>query len=367
MSIILNGSTGITTPSFAITDLSYSGALTGSTGVVNIGAGQIYKDASGNVGIGTSSPSSLGLQVSKGANVSAGLLLSNTSSNWSIACGASYNYLSFNDNQFGERARIDSIGNFVVGDSGNNAQGNIDVATANNSLQTKALHLGYSAVNFYGSRIVNVNTASATAAGLFKIQQGTTTGWRDDLIIDNSGNLLLGQPSTNLQNLNSFWQAAGQAYTSHASSATNGTGYAIFGYNGSAIGSILQVGTTGVAYNTTSDYRLKANQQPLTGSGAFIDALKPTTWEWTRDGRKDAGFIAHEFQAVCPNAVNGIKDETEEQEYEVTPADGDTPAVMGTRIVPKYQSMQASSAEVIANLVAELQSLRKRITALENK
>ena len=37
-------------------NLSYGGTLTGSTGVLNIGSGQIYKDSSGNVGIGTSSP-----------------------------------------------------------------------------------------------------------------------------------------------------------------------------------------------------------------------------------------------------------------------------------------------------------------------
>ena len=165
----------------------------------------------------------------------------------------------------------------------------------------------------------------------------------------------------------------------HINGTTSGSAYTTFYYNGGAIGSITQSGTTAVLYNTTSDYRLKANQQPLTGSGAFIDALKPTTWEWTRDGRKDAGFIAHEFQEVCPNAVNGVKDETEEQEYEVSPAVAAThdaegneltpavPAVMGTRTVPKYQSMQASSAEVIANLVAELQSLRKRIAILEAK
>jgi hypothetical protein len=35
---------------------SYTGTLTGGTGVVNIGSGQVYKDASGNVGIGTTSP-----------------------------------------------------------------------------------------------------------------------------------------------------------------------------------------------------------------------------------------------------------------------------------------------------------------------
>jgi len=36
---------------------SYTGTLTGGTGVVNLGSGQLYKDASGNVGIGTASPS----------------------------------------------------------------------------------------------------------------------------------------------------------------------------------------------------------------------------------------------------------------------------------------------------------------------
>jgi hypothetical protein len=38
------------------TNLSYTGTLTGGTGVINIGSGQIVKDASGNVGIGTSIP-----------------------------------------------------------------------------------------------------------------------------------------------------------------------------------------------------------------------------------------------------------------------------------------------------------------------
>jgi hypothetical protein len=36
------------------TNIDYTGTLTGGTGVVNLGSGQFYKDASGNVGIGTS-------------------------------------------------------------------------------------------------------------------------------------------------------------------------------------------------------------------------------------------------------------------------------------------------------------------------
>jgi hypothetical protein len=38
------------------TNLSYTGTLTGGTGIVNLGSGQFYKDASGNVGVGTASP-----------------------------------------------------------------------------------------------------------------------------------------------------------------------------------------------------------------------------------------------------------------------------------------------------------------------
>jgi hypothetical protein len=38
-------------------NLAYTGTLTGGTGILNIGSGQVYKDASGNFGIGTNAPS----------------------------------------------------------------------------------------------------------------------------------------------------------------------------------------------------------------------------------------------------------------------------------------------------------------------
>ena len=43
--------------SVKVINLTYTDTLTGGTGILNIGSGQVYKDASGNVGIGTSSPS----------------------------------------------------------------------------------------------------------------------------------------------------------------------------------------------------------------------------------------------------------------------------------------------------------------------
>jgi hypothetical protein len=170
----------------------------------------------------------------------------------------------------------------------------------------------------------------------------------------------------NLINLKDTVDQSGATYVQFLNSAGGGTG------------SIARVGTTNaVAYNTTSDYRLKNNQAPLVGSGAFIDALQPKTWEWAESGIKAAGFIAHEFAEVSPSSVSGEKDATEEEEYEVSPAidatldeDGKelTPAVAAvkaTRTVPLYQGMQASSSEVMANIVAELQLLRNRVAALE--
>jgi hypothetical protein len=124
--------------------------------------------------------------------------------------------------------------------------------------------------------------------------------------------------------------------------SNSGTGAPMyFRYQGTTVGTITTT-TTATAYNTSSDYRLKDNQQPLTGSGAFIDALQPKTWNWKADGSRGVGFIAHEVQAVSPGSVVGEKDGEQ------------------------MQAMEYGSAEFIANIIAELQSLRARVAQLES-
>ena len=57
MPVTIDGTTGITTPAADVQgNLAYTGTLTGDTGIIDIGTGQIYKDVSGNVGIGTATP-----------------------------------------------------------------------------------------------------------------------------------------------------------------------------------------------------------------------------------------------------------------------------------------------------------------------
>ena len=68
-SININGTVGATTATTGkFTTLEYTSTLTGGTGIVAIGTNQIYKDASGNVGIGTSSPT-VKLQIGDGTGV----------------------------------------------------------------------------------------------------------------------------------------------------------------------------------------------------------------------------------------------------------------------------------------------------------
>jgi len=127
----------------------------------------------------------------------------------------------------------------------------------------------------------------------------------------------------------------------------SGNGYIQFRNSAlTSIGSVARVGTTNaVVYNTTSDYRLKTVVGAVTGQGARIDALKPIDYQWIEGGQQVRGFLAHEFQAVYSNSVTGTKDAVDE--------DGR----------PVYQAMQAATSEVIADLVAELQSLRARLSA----
>jgi hypothetical protein len=118
--------------------------------------------------------------------------------------------------------------------------------------------------------------------------------------------------------------------------------------------SAAQVGTvtttvSATAYNTSSDYRLKNITGPLVNSGTFIDALNPCVGSWKIDGSKFVGFVAHEFSQISPSSVSGEKDAVDEYGN------------------PKFQSMQPSSPEVMANIIAELQSLRIRLAVLESK
>lgn len=112
---------------------------------------------------------------------------------------------------------------------------------------------------------------------------------------------------------------------------------------GTEVGSI-SVTTTATAYNTSSDYRLKENLSPLTGSGDFIDALNPVRGNWKNESQDTfIGLIAHEVQEVC-----------------------ETPVATGQKDGAENQALAYGAPEIMAHIIAELKSLRARVAALES-
>ena len=83
------------------------------------------------------------------------------------------------------------------------------------------------------------------------------------------------------------------------------------------------------AYNTSSDYRLKENIAPMTGALAKVTQLKPVTYKWKEDGSDGEGFIAHELAEVKPDCVTGEKDAVDEN-GDIKPQGIDTSFLVAT-------------------------------------
>jgi hypothetical protein len=172
---------------------------------------------------------------------------------------------------------------------------------------------------------------------------GNAISFSQVMTLDASGNLLVGTTSA----INGVISVVCPDDTRNCISAqvkTNGNNAVGFrNAGGTQVGSIT-VNSTTTTYNVTSDYRLKDIAGPVANSGAFIDKLNPVQGSWKADGSRFIGFLAHELQEASETVVGtGIKDGEE------------------------MQSIDYSNAELIANLVAELKSLRTRLAALEAK
>jgi hypothetical protein len=207
--------------------------------------------------------------------------------------------------------------------------------------------------------------------------------------IDSSGNLLVGTPSPiNSAGENAInvlgsvveprWCMITKTHSRgrvHYHTSTGGGISDFFVVGSTTVGSISQ-GATSTTYATSSDYRLKTDAQPITGAAARVQALNPVNFAWIATGTRVDGFLAHEAQAVVPEAATGTKDAMRDEEYEVSPAvlddDGDvvTEAVMGTRSVPDYQGIDQSKlvpllTAALQEALTEITDLKARITALE--
>ena len=322
------------------------------------GTERLRIDSSGNVGIGTSSPD-YRLQIEgPGTGVTSRIGITNTTTGSTLEVGSdgnggfmatsgAYGNLFYTNGS--ERARIDSSGNVGIGTS------TIEANTNSNTLEIAGKTSS-------GAAIIRLKTGDRSTAktmlfcdtGGFEQRVETahpivfSTNNTERARIDSSGNLLVGTTGANgrlcVYNTNQSLDWGMRVATVEDAVGTNNFYYVDFRKNDTTqTGYIWSNGGTTTSYATSSDYRLKENIAPMTGALEKVAALKPSTWNWKANGQEGQGFIAHELQAVCPDAVSGEKDGLDK--------DGN----------PWYQAVDTSF--LVATLTAAIQELNAKVEA----
>ena len=369
MSLILSGTNGVSDVDGTASNPAIRGTDT-NTGMffpaadtiafTTNGTEDMRIDSVGNVGIGTPNP---GTRVDAYASGTTSVIVRARNDGTVVYLDANngYSYLNTFSNHpmlFGtnntERMRIDTSGNVGIGTSSPGSyrlnvagssliSGNVtlgDYANIGATNNNAGISLtGGSTTNNGGQINLRGGSFSGNTSGIEFIQGGT-----ERARIDSSGNLLVGKTTTATTTQGIQIAPNGEIFISRIP-----TDQTLRFYNastGAQVGSIT-VGTSNTSYNTSSDYRLKEDIQPMTGALAKVAALKPVTYKWKADGSDGEGFIAHELQEVCPAAVTGEKDAVD--------ADGN----------PRYQGIDTSF--LVATLTAAIQELTARVAALENK
>ena len=347
MAIVLDGNLGITTPAETV-----QGALTttgntilgdASTDTLNVGNGGLVKDASGNVGIGTASPTKL-LSVGKTQNAETSILVQNSST------GTAGKAIIRFGNSNGE-----NVGSVGALSSGFTPSGELE------------------ADGFYVDSARQSLNLSSSNNGIIKFFGAGTERMR----IDSSGNLLVGTTSAaanerfNLVgNLNSYLarnnnsNASPAGYYIHYSGASpNGTVNEFLRLDDSTANRVSIRSNGGIANYSANNVNLSDAREKnnIELAGSYLDkvcAIPVKTFNYIDQNRDEddgltLGVIAQDVQTVAPELV-----------MESNWADNDSPEKMRLSI---YQTdLQYALMKSIQELKAIVDAQAVRIAALES-
>lgn len=282
-----------------------------------------------------------------------------------------------------ERMRIDSNGNVGIGTGANvdeilHIQGSVDnddialkienTFDDNSSATPPSAAVVFTTASNNGH--IRVFGAPANTAANHKMDIGATASTSyltfspngsEKMRIDSSGNVEIGTSSARPDEINDNGIAihnSGKQYQFSSSDfavlKSSSTGTKIFfrygtsGSQNTQIGSISYPTTSSVAYNTTSDYRLKENVVDMTGALDRVEQLQPKRFNFIQDPEITFdGFLAHEVQSVIPEAITGEKDAVDDEGN------------------PEYQGIDQS--KIVPLLVGAIKELKAEIETLKSQ
>tara|TARA_R100001443_G_scaffold117003_1_gene139490 strand:+ start:493 stop:1818 length:1326 start_codon:yes stop_codon:yes gene_type:complete len=165
----------------------------------------------------------------------------------------------------------------------------------------------------------------------------------------------------------SYFTSVGEYNTSRATTSTS-VHVRLYNTNGQ-VGRIETTGSQ-TNYITSSDYRLKENVTNITNGITKVKQLAPKRFNFIADPDTTVdGFIAHETQAVVPEAVSGVKDGVEIwNEADDLPDNvsvGDNKLDADGNTIPVMQGID--QAKLVPLLTAALQEAIAKIETLETK
>ena len=222
-----------------------------------------------------------------------------------------------------ERMRIDSSGNVGIGTASPSKKLHLAGTAGSSAILLAKTDSGASTLGQIGFSTVNGTVAGIDATAITDSNNGALRFWttggspQSDVTslserarIDTSGNLLVGTTS-DIGGLGGRLQIASGGSRGIVQSTNSNIRMQEYLVSSTTVGFISNNGTS-TTYATSSDHRLKENVQPMQDALAVIAQLNPVTYTWKDDGSDGQGFIAHELQAVVPDCVTGEKDAVDE-------------------------------------------------------
>lgn len=362
------------------------------------GSERVRVDASGRVMIGTTTEgdasaddltvagsANTGITIRAGTSNSSSIYMSDATSGAGeyagyIAYGHNSNSMSFGTSS-ASRMTVDSYGRVLINATTANTSSKFIVAggdarTSSGSLTDEGMVLMPSANLSTGQYTPwlaftpQTSTPSRARAGIGAVSTNGTgaldmvfatrsaadgseaTGADEKMRLDSSGNFLVGDSSVADGNNSTCTIASGGTiHTSRA--ATNAQSHHIFYNPNGSVGQIYTSGSSTI-YAVSSDHRLKEAVVDMTGAITRVKQLAPKRFNFIADDSVTVdGFLAHEAQAVVPEAVTGTHNEV----------DDDGNAVMQgidqSKLVPLLTA-------ALQEAIAKIETLEAKVTALEN-